>query len=121
VIRRVRRNVGSDHVLGNVAVRGREVPSIFGNYALDRPRLAQLLHLRPVDPRVSKSSCAVPEGELHHPVGAGVREGIDQDAVDDAEHGAGRADAERQRKNRRRGEARPSAQFPRGIAEIGDE
>ena len=63
-------------------------------------------------PGYRKRPAAVPERELHHPIGADVGKGIDQDAVDDAEHGARRADAEGQREDRGERETRAAALFP---------
>jgi hypothetical protein len=54
-------------------------------------------------------------------IGACVGKRIDQDAVDDAEDGARRADAEGQREDGGEREARAAAEFTRGIAKIGDD
>ena len=89
--------------------------------ALDGPCLSKLLQLGTAHARVPEAAGGVPEGDLHHAIGAHVGEGIDQDAVDDAEDRARGADPEGQREDRGEREARAAAQFPRRIAKIGDE
>ena len=75
----------------------------------------------PRHPRIPETAGIVPERELHHPIGAHVGEGIDQDAVDDAEDGARGAYPEGQREDRGEREPWAAAQFPRRITKIGDD
>ena len=121
VIRGVRRHVRRDDVLGDIAISGRQVPSVLRYGALDSPRQSQLLQLRTGQSRIPETASTVTEGELHHPIGAHVGEGIDQDAVDDAEHGARGAYPQGQREDRRERKPWTAAHFPRRITEIGDD
>jgi hypothetical protein len=107
VVRRVRRDVRGDDIFGDVAVSGREVPSILPHDALESPCPSKLIQLSGRHARISKTAGIVAEGELHHSIGAHVREGIDQDAVDDAEDGARGAYPKGQREDR--GEREPRA------------
>jgi hypothetical protein len=121
MVRRIRRDVRCDDIFGDVAIGRREVPSIFADDTLDRTSLSKLLELGAGHPGVAKAAGSVSEGDLHHSVGADIGERIDQDAVDDAEDRAGRANAQRQREDRRQRESRTTAQFARRIPEIADD
>ena len=121
MIRRVRRYVRRDDVLGDIAVGGRQVPAILCDDALDRPCLSKLLDLGAAEPWIPESAGVVPERQLHHAIGADVGKGIDQDAIDDAEDRAGGADPERQREDGRQGKPGPAAQFTRRVAAIADQ
>jgi hypothetical protein len=96
MIRRVGRDVRGDNVLRNIAIGRRQVPAVFANHAFDRSRLAQSFELRRARAGIADASSGVDERDLHHPLGPDVRERIEEDAVDDAEDGARRADAERE-------------------------
>ena len=89
--------------------------------ALDRPCLSKLIHLRAGHAWIPEAAGVVPERELHHPIGADVGKGIDQDAIDDAEDRAGGADPERQREDGGQGKPGPPAQFTRRVATIADQ
>jgi len=121
MIRRVRRDVGRDDILGDVAVSGGQVPAVFSDDALDCPCLSKLLQLSAAHARIPEPAGIIPEGQLHHAVGAHVWERIEQDAVDDAEHGARGAYPESEREYRCKREPRAPPQFPRGITKIGDD
>ena len=121
MVRRVRRDVRRDDILGDIAVRGREVPPVFRHDALDGSGLTHLLDLSAAHPCPPEASGGVHEGDLHDAIGAHVGEGIDQDAVDDAEDRARGAYPKGQREDRGEGEPRAAAQFARGIAKIGEE
>ena len=54
----------------------------------------------------------------HHALGVRVRERVQQDVLDDAENGGCRADAQRQRQHRQRGEAGLVAQAAEAVAEV---
>ena len=100
---------------------GREIPAVLCDEALDRSGLTKPLHLSAGHARISVAPGVVLERELHHPIGADVRKRIDQDAIDDAEDGAGRADPERQRKNCGQREPGAAAKFARGEAQVGED
>ena len=72
-----------------------------------------------VHPRIAVLAGLVHEGDLHHAVGAGVGKWVDEDGVDDAEDGAGGADAEGEGEDRGKGESRTPPQFAGGVAQIG--
>ena len=64
----------ADDVLRDVAVGRREVPPILRDDAFDRPCLSKLLDLRAAHSRIAEAARAVPERELHHPIGIRRRE-----------------------------------------------
>ena len=121
MIRCVGRDVGRGDVLGDIAISGRQVPSVFADDALDGSGLSKLVQLRARHARISETAGIVSEGELHHSIGAHVGEGIDQDAVHDAEHSAGGADAEGEGEDGGEREAWAAAQFPRRVSKVGDD
>ena len=53
----------------------------------------------------------VQNDQVDHAIGALIRVGVDEQTVDDAEHGGGSADGERQRQDGREGKAEPFAQL----------
>ena len=108
-------------VFGDVAVGGGEIPAVLPDDAFDGARLPQLIELHAAHARIPEAAGRVPERELHHPIGADVGKRIDQHAVDDAEHGAGGADAEGEREDRRDREARPAAQLARRVAKVAED
>ena len=60
VVRRVRRDVRRDDIFGDVAVRRREVPSVFADDALDGPRLPKLLELGAGHARIPEAAGRCP-------------------------------------------------------------
>jgi hypothetical protein len=121
MVRRIRGEVRRDDIFGDIAISGCEVPSVFPHDAFDSSCLSKLLQLRAGHARISETAGIVREGELHHSIGARVRERTDQDAVDDAEHRARGAYPKGQREDRGEREPRAAAQFPHRIAKIGDD
>ena len=119
MIRRVRRDVRSDDVFRDITVGRREIPAVFENGALYGPRRLQLLELGTGYARIPKTPSSVPQSNLHHSIRTHVREGIDEDAVDDAEHGARCTDAKGEREDRGDRKPGPPAQLARGVAKIG--
>jgi hypothetical protein len=92
VVRRVRRDVRRDDILGDITVGRGEVPPVLPDDALDGPRLAQLLELGAGHAGIAEAAGGVLQRQLHHAFSADVRKRIDQNAVDDAEHRARGAD-----------------------------
>ena len=121
MIWRVRSDVRRRHIFGDIAIGRREVPPILRDDALDSAGLSKLFDLRATHARPAEASGWVHERDLHDPLGAHVREGIEEDAIDDAEHRARGADAECQRENCREREPGPPAQFTSRVAKIGED
>ncbi len=63
----------------------------------------------------------IEEAELHHAVGAGVGEGVDEDGVNDGEDGACGADAEGEGEHGGQDEAGALAEFAGGVLEVGED
>jgi hypothetical protein len=70
-------------------------------------------------PRAGRLRRAVPE--VHEPLRLGEGEGAEERGVDDAEHRRVGADAERDRRDHGRGEARPREEPARGVSQVAPE
>ena len=99
MIWRVRSDVRRGNIFGNIAIGRREVPPILCDNAFDSPGLSKLLDLGATHACPAEASGGIHERDLHDPLGAHIRKGIEEDAIDHAEHRARGADAERQREN----------------------
>src|SRR6266851_2114416 len=121
VIGRIRGNVHGLNIFGEIAIGGGEIPPVHGGDVFERLGLAKLINLRAVQARILVTAGFIHQPNLHNALGAGVREWIDQDGVDDAEDGAGSANPERQREDCGQREAGALAEFAEGVAEIGEQ
>jgi hypothetical protein len=76
VVRRIRADVGSNDILGQIAVGGGKVPAVLRDDAFERLGLAKLRNLRPAKAGIAVFAGLVHERELHHAVRARVGERI---------------------------------------------
>jgi hypothetical protein len=103
---RVTGELNGRHILGQVFVRGRQIPGPPARgHALDTLGLPQQFKLRPSDPNPPVVAAFVYHREVDHAVGALVGKGVCQQAVDYAEHGGRGADAQRERNDGSESEA----------------
>jgi hypothetical protein len=93
------------HELRAIAVR--EVQRTKPGVRAQRLDAAHVLTVEEITPAVLAQAdlVSIPSDELHEPLGLGIRQWTQQDGVDDAEDGRVGADPERQRQQRRGGEA----------------
>ena len=119
VVGSARGNVDGLNVFRKVAVRGGEIPKIHANDAFEGFDLAKPIHLRATQACKPVIAGFVHQAKLHDAIGAGVRERVNQDRVDDAEDGACSSDPESERKDGGQRETRPLTQFAGRIAQIG--
>jgi hypothetical protein len=96
MIERVRGNSDALDILGEIAVGGGEIPPVDGHDAVDRSRLVELLKLLAVQDYVVIVAGFVLQAKFDHAVGAGVRVRVEENGVNEAEDGAGGANADGQ-------------------------
>src|SRR5260370_36329761 len=115
MIGRVRGNVHGLNIFGDVAIGGGEIPPVHGGDVFERLGLAKLINLRAVQARVPVTAGFIHQPNLHDALGPGVGEGVDENGVNDAEDGAGGADAESEGEDGGQGEAGALAEFAAGV------
>jgi len=81
--------------------------------------LAELIHLRAAQSGEPVAAGLVDKPQLHNAVGAWIREGIDEDGVDNAKHGGRSPDAQGKRKHCGERETWALPEFASRIAQIG--
>src|SRR6266851_3870833 len=121
VIGRIRGNVHGLNIFGEIAIGGGEIPPVHGGDVFERLGLAKLINLRAVQARILVTAGFIHQPNLHNAVGPGVRKGVDEDGVNDAEDGARGAYAESEREDGGQGEAGALAEFAEGVAEVGEQ
>ena len=94
VIRVIWGEIGGPDIFGEIAVGGGEIPVVHAGDALDGLGLAELFQLGTVEPGVAIVAGCVEHAGFHEAIGAGVREGIDQNGVNDTEDGTCGGNAE---------------------------
>ena len=115
----VAREERSGDVFGEVAVRGGEVPLIHGDDVFQRFCVPELEDLSAIEAAPALFAAFIDGAEGHHAVGVAVREGVDEDSVDDAEDGAGGADPQGEGEYGCQSEAGTFAEFAEGVFEAG--
>src|SRR5260370_22634377 len=121
MIGRVRGNVHGLNIFGEIAIGGGEIPPVHGGDVFERLGLAKLINLRAVQARIPVTAGFIHQPNLYNAVGPGVRKWVDEDSVDDAEDGAGGANAECQGEDGGQREAGALAEVAEGVAEIGEQ
>ena len=116
--------VGGDEeaadVFWKVAVGGGGIRLLESDDALERFELAELRDFRAGVARDAFVPLRIEEMNDREAIGVAIREGIDEDGVDDAEDGGGGADAECEGEDGGGGEGGAFAEFAEGVAEVGE-